>query len=903
MKVEDLKDFGISKTIIQKLQSLGFAYLTEVQEEAIRKGLFEGKNLVVSAPTNTGKTFIAELAALDASKKGKRAFYLVPLKAIAEEKFEEFQEKYSEWGLRTAITTGERNEYDSNLMEYDLIIATYEKLDALMIRNPNIIKEIGLVVVDELQMIGNEERGVSLEILLTKLCNEEYTPQVIGLSATMPNADEIAEWLNADIVQTEKREVELREGILWMGKEPLNFHGHILEEGDFLYKEFNTGALGTEKGLKIHTFEGLVDRAKKEQIIIFQNTQQESEKLALRIAMHLQPINTVTRWIEHLDAMVESTPSTRNLKRCIMNGVAFHHAGMLPEEKRIVERAFEEGDIRIVVSTLTLGAGVNTPAKTVLINFTKFWDGTRIKKRDYQNMAGRAGRIKYHDDFGRSILLANTEKDFETCWNEYINAKPERVESCIHKKENVESSILNLVASGVCKTIDEIIRFIDDTFFGYTYYKKAFIGFKDAFQESISKQVTGLVDNGLLRKSNGEIAVTELGKRCAEEMVLPSSALLIYRVLKKNTDMIKSFQNLAELLIYLSCCVSDARILYMPRNEQEKKELMTYWEANKFSYFYDPDNEELVLRATKTTQMLLRWIDGVPYSDMRGFAPQGVIRDIGLTASWIVKSMTKIAEPPLFDFSDEIIQKMITLSDRLKYGVRENAIGIMKLGIPAIHRHRAMKLAEAGYDSLDSLIKAEIQDLKNVNGIGDKLSILIKKSIEQFITNEIERKRQYYIRSAEELQRNPNIIKKLYTEIGDNFSKACAELFNEYFSVPCKFIGDISSHEPDCIIETTDGKITVECKRKITEKRFVSANEAEEILGKGSKYNPICYVTIGYPDFSKDAIDNVKASQVTLITINALAKMLIRFWEGKLSKDRIIEIIKSKKHVDDNDIL
>jgi helicase len=902
MKVEDLKDFGISETIIQKLQSLGFIYLTEVQKEAIRKGLFEGKNLVVSAPTNTGKTFIAELAALVASKRGKRTFYLVPLKAIAEEKFEEFQEKYSEWGLRTAITTGERNEYDSNLMEYDLIIATYEKLDALMIRNPNIIKEIGLVVVDELQMISDEERGICLEILLTKLRNEEYSPQIIGLSATIPNVNEIAEWLGADIVQTQKREIELREGILWAGKEPLKFQGHVLEEGDFFYKEFNTGNFGVEKGLKLHNLQGIVEATKREHIIIFEDTRQNAENLALKLATLLPPINNATNWIDQLDAMVESTPLTKILKKCMMSGIAFHHAGMLPEEKRIVERAFEEGDIKIIVSTLTLGAGVNTPAKTVLIIFTKFPNGTRIKKRDYQNMAGRAGRIKFHEDFGRSILLANTEKDFETYWEEYINAKLEAVESCIGKKENIESSILNLVASGVCKTVQEVIRFIDDTFFGYAYYKKAFNGLKDAFQKSISNQVMWLIEKGLLRNSNGEIVVTELGKRCAEGMISPRSALLIYRVLKENAELIKTSQNLAELLIYLSCCVSDARVLYTPRNEQEKKELITYWEANKFSYFHDPDNEELVLRATKTTQMLLRWIDGVPYSDMRGFAPQGIIRDIGLTASWIVKSIAKIAEPPLFDFSDEIIRKIITLSDRLKYGVRENAIEIMKLGIPSIHRHRAMKLAEAGYDSLESLVKAEIRDLKNVNGIGEKLAILIKKSVEQFITNEIERKRQYFIRKAEELKRDSNIIKKLYTEIGDNFSRTCAELFNEYFNIPCKFIGDINTHEPDCIIKIPDGQIPIECKRKRAEEKLVSAKEAEEILGKGSKYNPVSYVTIGYPDFSKDAIENTKTSRVTLITVNALAKMLIRFWEGKLSKDNLIQMIKSGRYIDDKDV-
>lgn len=902
MKVTELKNYGIPLSVIQKLNTLGYNELTEVQEKAVKKGLFEGKNLVISAPTNTGKTFIAELAALVASKRGKRSFYLVPLKAIAEEKFEEFEEKYSQWGLRTAISTGERNEYDSKLMEYDLIIATYEKLNALLVKNPDLIKEIGLVVIDELQMIGDEERGVDLEVLLTKCCKGDYSSQIIGLSATIPNAEDIAEWLGAEIVRTDKREVELREGILYVGRNPFDFNGYTIENGDFFYKEFNTGRIGIEKGLRVDTISGLVDLSRREQIIVFENTRRKTERLALRIAKLLPPCSNITKWIDLLDARVESTPSTRNLKRCMMKGVAFHHAGLLPEEKRIIERAFEEGDVRIIISTLTLGAGVNTPAKTVIILSTKFWDGTSIKRRDYKNMSGRAGRIRYHDDFGRSILIAETEKDFEKYFEKFINAKPEKVESCIPKKDNIESSILSLVVSGDCKNINEVIKFIDDTFFGYTYYTKSQPEFKSIFQEDISNQVRALIKKGLIEEMDGELKATELGKRCAEEMISPSSASLIYRVFKKNSEMIKSGKNLIEPIIYLSCCVPDARRLYPPKYEQEKKELWTYWEASKLDVFYDPKNDELTLTAIKTTQMLLRWIEGVPYSDMLSFAPQGIIRDIGLTASWIVGSIARIAEPPLFNFPDRIIMLLRILSERLKYGIPENAIEIMKLNIPAIHRHRAINLADAGYTSKDSLIKAEIQDLKKVKGIGDKLAISIKRYIEDFITDETERKYQYYVRKAEEQKRDASIIKRLFKEKGDNFARACADLINDYFGIPCRFIGDISSHEPDCIIEMDIGKIVIECKRERTEGKLVSARESEEILGKGSKYNPLAYVTIGYPDFSEDAIDNVKNTSITLITSNALIKMLIRFWEGKLSKENIINILKSRTYINEEKI-
>jgi len=582
----------------------------------------------------------------------------------------------------------------------------------------------------------------------------------------------------------------------------------------------------------------------------------------------------------------------------MINGVAFHHAGLLPEEKRIIEEAFEKGDIRVICSTLTLGAGVNTPAKTVIILSTEFWDRRSIKSRDYKNMSGRAGRIRYHDDFGRSVLLARTEKDFERYWKGYINSKAEKIESQIQKRNNIESSILNLIASGVCKNAKELIKFMENTFFGCIYYRKTDSLFKQAFEESISKQIQELIKMGMLEDVKGEIKATELGKRCAEEMVSPYSAHIIFHALEKiNKEGSIDYNALIEPIIHLACCTSDARLLYPSRYEQEKRKYLSIGGANRDKCLFHPSEEESILKATKTTQMLLRWIDGVPYSDLQAFAPQGIIKNIGENISWIIKSMKRIAEPPLFNFTEEFYEFLERLSDRVKYGVRDNAVNIMKLNIPAIHRHRAMLLADAEYISLESLINAKIEDLENVRGISRKLAITIKKHIEQFIKSKMERKRQYFIRCAKEFGRDSTIIERLFSETGDNFSKVCAELFNDYLKIPCKFIGNLSLHEPDLLIEVEGGKIVVECKRKIGNK-FVSATEAEEILGKGAKYNPIPKATIGYPDFEDVAKQNADMTKITLITHVSLAEMLLAFWERKISKEKIIEILKSGKYVE-----
>src|SRR5207247_2180216 len=147
---------------------------------------------------------------------------------LAEEQFEDLVRKYSSWGLKVAISTSDRTEFDDNLLDSDVIIATYEKLTALLIRNPNLLKDIGLVVIDELQNLSDVQRGPTIEMLLTRLLVSPNRPQIIGLSATIPNAQEVADWLEAKLVSSVRRDVELREGILYTGGQPVKFSGYGL---------------------------------------------------------------------------------------------------------------------------------------------------------------------------------------------------------------------------------------------------------------------------------------------------------------------------------------------------------------------------------------------------------------------------------------------------------------------------------------------------------------------------------------------------------------------------------------------------------------------------------------------------------------------------------------------------
>lgn len=217
-----LMDLKIIKSQIPKelYEILGkdITQLRPAQEKSVKKGLLEGKNLLVCTPTASGKTLIAELAALKSIIEGKgKAVYIAPLKALASEKYRDFKRKYDKIA-KTALSIGDIDSADSFLADYDLIVTTSEKLDSLMRHNSGWIANIATVVVDEIHLLNDPERGPTLEILLTILKQLLKNAQIIALSATIGNPEELAEWLNAGLVVDEWRPVKLHKGIYLDGE-------------------------------------------------------------------------------------------------------------------------------------------------------------------------------------------------------------------------------------------------------------------------------------------------------------------------------------------------------------------------------------------------------------------------------------------------------------------------------------------------------------------------------------------------------------------------------------------------------------------------------------------------------------------------------------------------------------
>lgn len=207
---EELKE-RIPEKIKALLEKKGHENLRPSQIKSIKAGLFEDKNLLVCTPTASGKTLVAELAALNGilHDKGK-AIYVVPLRALASEKYKQFKQDYPQ--IKVGISSGEKDSNDSYLERYDLIVMTSEKLDSLLRHHTPWIRHVKTIIFDEIHLLNDQTRGPTLEVVITILRKLLPHMQIIGLSATIGNPKELAAWLQAELVEDKWRPITLHKG-------------------------------------------------------------------------------------------------------------------------------------------------------------------------------------------------------------------------------------------------------------------------------------------------------------------------------------------------------------------------------------------------------------------------------------------------------------------------------------------------------------------------------------------------------------------------------------------------------------------------------------------------------------------------------------------------------------------
>ena len=724
MKITDLSIPESAKEIIIRS---GLVELYPPQEEAIKARALEGRNLVLASPTASGKTLVAEFCALKhILEKNGKTIYLTPLRALASEKYQEFKKytsirKPNGRRIRIGISTGDYDSTDAWLERYDIIVTTNEKADSLLRHRAKWMDEISLVVADEVHLLNDGERGPTLEVVLARLMQVNPDMQVLALSATINNVEEIAEWLKAGYVTTEWRPIQLNEGVV--------LHEEIqFKDGDA--RKIEKKSRNSAINLALNTIKS------GGQALIFANTRRKAVTLAKKATSEVEGLlskpvkRALVRDAEKILAAGERTRISELLAELVQHGTAFHHAGLGGGHRRVIEDSFRHGKIKVLAATPTLAFGVNLPARTVVIqDYRRYESGYGyypISVLEYKQMAGRAGRPKY-DKVGEAILTAKTSDEADYLMENYILAKPERIWSKLAVERILRSHVLATIAADFAHTERGIYEFFGRTFYAYQYDVKA-------IKSVIAKILKYLYDEEMIDVAGDDVFATKFGKRVSELYIDPVSAVIIRDALKYRPAYLTELS-----LLHMIAHTPDMAPKLRPYT-QEIDLVAVFMEEHKEELLVDVPDEwedriayEELLGEVKTAMVLKGWIEEMSEDqaiERFRVQPGDLYRTIQ-NAKWLLHATHELA---LLFGNKRVRPQTLRLTERIEKGVKKELLPIVKL--EGVGRVRGRILYNAGYKTIEDIKHAAIKDLVSLPLIGPRLAKKIKEQVGGFVRKE-----------------------------------------------------------------------------------------------------------------------------------------------------------------------
>ncbi|HLC24690.1 MAG TPA: DEAD/DEAH box helicase, partial [Nitrosopumilaceae archaeon] len=648
MKVSDL---NLPKTAIEFLHKIGYEELYPAQEDSVNAGILEGKSVLVSAPTASGKTLIAVLAMINhlSSKKGK-IVYLSPLRALAAEKFSEFQKLESvDFGrkIRAQISTGDFDNADKILEKSDIIVLTNEKMDSLIRHGAEWINDISLLIADEVHLLGDRDRGPTLEIVLTKLKLLQQKPQILALSATVTNAKEISSWIGCDLVENDWRPVPLWEGV---------YDGGTVRMQNGKKFEVETSMRGPSVDLGIDSIKN------GGQTILFAETRARSATLAAKASdivsknLDEDEKNQLDKISQQILEDNEHTDLVKNLATLIKKGVAFHHAGLNQKCRETIESEFRNGKIKLLASTPTLAAGVNLPARRVIISSmnrydAKFGANKPISILEYKQLCGRAGRPQY-DKFGEAIIVGNSNSD--ELLDYYVNGTPEPILSKLTDDRALRIHVLSLVSTSPGIKKDEIMDFFAETLAG-SQIRKPTIKFK------IQITLDYLELEDMIKEKGCRFVATEFGKKTSMLYIDPLTAVSFRKALQKTS---KRKNHTFGFLHLITNCED-----FFPKFSLRNKDYETIGTLleNHVSELIESISEYECSRSLLAIHAWINESSEIFLSDNLGIE-SGDMHRMAETSDWLVYSLYELAK---LESRDDILDELNILRQRISYGIKE----------------------------------------------------------------------------------------------------------------------------------------------------------------------------------------------------------------------------------------
>ncbi|XP_042637722.1 helicase POLQ-like [Orycteropus afer afer] len=509
----------------------------------------ERKNLIYSLPTSGGKTLVAEILMLqELLCRRKDVLMILPYVAIVQEKISGLSTFGMELGFFVEEYAGSKGRFPpiKRRERKSLYVATIEKGHSLVnsLIETERISSLGLVVVDELHMIGEGSRGAILEMTLAKILYTSKTTQIIGMSATLNNVEDLQEFLQAEYYTSQFRPVELKE-YLKINDEIYEV-GSKAENGITFSRLLNYKYSDTLKKMDPDRLIALVTEViPNYSCLVFCPTKKNCENVAEMICKFLSK-----EYLKHKEKekyeMIKNLKNINGgnlcpvLKRTIPFGVAYHHSGLTSDERKLLEEAYSTGVLCLFTCTSTLAAGVNLPARRVILR-APYVAKEFLKRNQYKQMIGRAGRAGI-DTVGESILILQ-EKDKQQVL-ELINSPLENCYSHLVQEftKGIQSLFLSLIGLKIATNLSDIYHFMSGTFLGVQ--QKILLKEKSLWEITV-ESLSYLTEKGFLQKDTVckseeefqyNFQITKLGRASFKGMIDLAYCANLYRDLKKGLE-------------------------------------------------------------------------------------------------------------------------------------------------------------------------------------------------------------------------------------------------------------------------------------------------------------------------------------------------------------------------------
>lgn len=750
LTIHHLAAYGYTPAALAAWHNAGITTLLPLQQQALMQSpLLRGGNIVALAPTSAGKTFLAELAAVRNWQAGKKTLFLAPTRALATEQHRLLQTRYAPAGIRVILSTSDTASADSHLRtgDFDFAVLVYEKLRALLVTHPHILHSTGTVIADELQLLGDPDRGETADLLLTRLVHGDTPLQVIGLTAVVNDGHTLARWLDAYLLTSTDRPAELREGVYCA--EHACFHYTTGNNPDQWHQEpmplpGPTAAVIPlpQPNRDLDATANVVRLAatlarQGESVLLFVPTRAISRQACKLIAAELgRPADatlpsTTDPWQDLRET--EDSLTRRQLLESIEAGVAFHNADLTADLRLLMEDAFISGRLKVLVATPTLAQGVNLKARNVIqLPFMLSSDSRPLATHSvrhahvplsvarYRNQAGRAGRIGTGHAFGRSLLVARNHAEALRLAQTYIGT-PAEAPIGRFTAHTMQHFILGNVHAGAAENFSGLFRLLAHT---WAYHGGA-VQQDVTFENRLADTLRDLLEARLLEETpSHRLQLTGSGQAMAAGGYRGTT---MREMMAYSAD----WQNRVPHPLEALCAVAftpDAEAFPLAATPYEMK--TSHWRRAINHLLQEEginpgDQLERALQAPgglsqarhsalKMALIAYAWISNAHTTDLEEQyrLPGGTMHALGAHFAWLLGGLASCAS--VHQCPEANINQLEAIARRLPLGLCEEAASLANLDVPGLGRQYLNKLATDGFTNAAALRAAPDAILANL---------------------------------------------------------------------------------------------------------------------------------------------------------------------------------------------